>query len=280
MAAALAVFIACFIQHKLAAGEIGFVLVLASSRDQAQVVFAYIRGFLEASPILRQEIDSITTTEIRLKNGIIIGTHANSFRSIRGRTLLACIFDEVALWRDEVSATPDVEVYRAVVPALMTTKGMLIGISTPYRKIGLLYQKHRDHFGVDNDDVLVVQGSSTTFNRTLSQSEIDAAITEDPEGAAPEWEASFRTDIAAFLDDATIEAAIDRDRPLELPPRGHVYTAFVDPSGGRYDAFTIAIAHEEGESGIIDCVRGTKPPFDPVGVVALYAKLLQDLRRR
>jgi hypothetical protein len=37
-----------------------------------------------------------------------------------------------------------------------------------------------------------------------------------------------------------------------------------------------AIAHEEGESVIIDCVRGTKPPFDPVGVVALYAKLLQD----
>jgi Terminase large subunit, ATPase domain len=275
-AAALAVYQACFVKHQLAAGEVGYVLVLAASRDQARVVFDYIKGFFDASPVLKQEIDSITQSEIRLKSGVIIATHSNSFRSVRGRTLLACIFDEAAMWRDEVSATPDVEVYRAVLPALMTTGGMLIGISTPYRKVGLLYQKHRDHFGVDGDDVLVVQGPSTAFNPTLSQSEIDAAITEDPEGATPEWEASFRTDIAAFLDDATIEAAIDRDRPLELPPRGHVYTAFVDPSGGRYDAFTIAIAHGEGESVIIDCVRGTKPPFDPVGVVALYAKLLQD----
>ena len=108
--------------------------------------------------MLRKEIESITASEIRLKSGVIIGTHANSFRSIRGRTLLTVVFDEVALWRDEVSATPDIEVYRAALPALMTTKGMLIGISTPYRKIGLLHQKHRDHFGIDGDDVLVVQG--------------------------------------------------------------------------------------------------------------------------
>jgi hypothetical protein len=276
IAAALAVFIACFMKHKLAAGEIGFVLVLAASRDQAKVVFDYIRGFLEASPILRQEIDSITTTEIRLKNGVIIGTHANSFRSVRGRTLLACIFDEVALWRDEVSATPDVEVYRAVLPALMTTGGMLIGISTPYRKVGLLYQKHRDYFGVDNDDVLVVQGPSTAFNPTLSTASIDAAIADDPEGAGAEWEAIFRSDLAAFFDEATIEAAVDRDRPLELPPRAHQYSAFVDPSGGRHHAFTICIGHEEGESFVADVVRGTKPPFDPQEVVKSYAALLKD----
>jgi hypothetical protein len=38
---------------------------------------------------------------------------------------------------------------------------MLTGISTPYRRLGLLHQKHRDHFGVDDDNVLVVQGTST-----------------------------------------------------------------------------------------------------------------------
>lgn len=55
-----------------------------------------------------------------------------------------------------------------------------------------------------------------------------------------------------------------------------MYTAFVDPSGGRHGAFTIAIAHEEGESIVIDCVRGTKPPFDPQEVVKSYAALLKD----
>jgi hypothetical protein len=67
IAAALAVFQACFVKHKLAAGEVGHVIVLAASRDQARVVFEYIKGFLEESPVLRQEIESITALEIRLR---------------------------------------------------------------------------------------------------------------------------------------------------------------------------------------------------------------------
>ena len=279
MAAALAIFQGCFVKHDLAAGETGFVLVLAASRDQARVVFSYIQAFLESSPVLRQEVDVVTQSEIRLKSGVIISTHANSFRSIRGRTLLACIFDEVALWRDEVSATPDIEVYRAVLPALMTTKGMLIGISTPYRRVGLLYQKHRDHFGQASDDVLVVQGPSTAFNPNLSQSEIDSAIADDREGATAEWEAEFRTDIAAFLDEATIDAAVDYSRPLELPPRDKFsYSAFCDPSGGRHDAFTICIGHKEGESFVCDVVRGRRPPFDPQQAVEEFSTFLKSFR--
>ena len=184
MAAALAVHLACFGTHRLARGEVGAVLVLAASRDQAQTVFSYIVGFLQASPILSKEIVNITAHEITLRNGILISVHANSFRTVRGRTLVACIFDEAAFWRDEASATPDVEVYRATLPSLATTNGMLIGISTPYRKLGLLHQKHRDHFGVDSDDVLVVQGSTRRFNPTLSEQTIatqrqaDQALTE------------------------------------------------------------------------------------------------------
>ena len=54
------------------------------------MVFDYAMGFLQASDLLRKQIDSATTTEIRLKNGIVIATHANSFRSIRGRSLCCC----------------------------------------------------------------------------------------------------------------------------------------------------------------------------------------------
>jgi hypothetical protein len=133
----------------------------------------------------------------------------------------------------------------------MTTRGMLIGISTPYRKVGLLHAKWRDHFGQSSDDVLVVQGESTKFNPTLSQSAIDTAIADDPEGARSEYDATFRIDLASLFDDATIDTAVDRGRPLELPPRAeqHQYFAFVDPSGGRRDAFTCAIARNNGSSG-------------------------------
>jgi hypothetical protein len=262
-AAALACYEACFVRHDLAAGETGYVLVLAASKDQAHVVHDYVRAFLRDSPVLRREIESETAGEIRLRSGVIIAVHANSFRSIRGKTMLACICDEVAFWRDESSATPDLEVYRAVLPALMTTRGILIGISTPYRKIGLLHQKHRNHFGQDGD-VLVVQGPSTAFNPSLDQSAIAASIAADPEGASAEWEASFRSDIGAFLDDQTIDAAIDYGRPLELPRReGGIYKAFVDASGGRHDHYCVAVAHRQDGRFIVDCVVGVAPPFDP-----------------
>src|SRR5215470_13092452 len=42
----------------------------------------------------------------------------NSFRTIRGRTLLTAVFDESAFWRSDESASPDTEVYRAILPSL------------------------------------------------------------------------------------------------------------------------------------------------------------------
>jgi hypothetical protein len=49
-------------------------------------------------------------------------------------------------------------------PGLARLPGsILIGISTPYRKGGLLYRKFREHYGKDGD-ILVIRAPSTTFN--------------------------------------------------------------------------------------------------------------------
>jgi Terminase large subunit, T4likevirus-type, N-terminal len=278
MAAAVACYLATFVHHRLAVGETGFVLVIAASQSQAQTVFGYCLGFLQSSPVLSQEIASTTSSEIRLRNGIVIAIHSSSFRNVRGRTLVACVFDEAAFWRDDTaSANPDTETYRAVKPSLMTTSGCLVSISTPYRKLGLLHQKHRDHYGVPGDEVLVVQGKSTDFNPLLSEDSINQALADDPEGSRAEWEATFRSDLSAFLDDTAIECAIDHSRPLELPPRHGVrYFAFADPSGGRHDAFTVCLGHQQGDGFVCDVIRGTRPPFDPVEVTKGYAALLKD----
>jgi len=278
IAAAIAVYLALFVKHRLARGETGMCLVLAGSRDQSRSVFSYVRGLLESAPALRAEIVNVSRYEIELKNGIIVAVHSNSFRTIRGRTLVAAIFDETAFWRDESSALPDVETYRAVLPSLATTDGMLIGISTPYRRLGLLYQKHRDHFGQDGDDVLVVQGRSQIFNPTLTDSVIAAQREADPAGAVSEWDAAFRVDISAWLDDASIDRAIELGRPLELPPQqGIVYRAFTDASGGvGADSYTLSIAHKENNLCITDLVRGTTGKFDPHQVTRDYAALCQE----
>ena len=87
-----------------------------------------------------REVVNVTKEEIKLRNGIVIAVHSNSFRTVRGRTLVVAIFDEVSFWRDENSVTPDVQVYRAVLPSLATTNGILIGISTPFPVWGCCFR--------------------------------------------------------------------------------------------------------------------------------------------
>ena len=261
MAAAICVFVASLEQHRLAPGEIGHVLLIAASRDQASVAYKYVVGFLKASPLLSQQIISETASEVRLRGNIVISVHANSFRTVRGRTLLAVVGDETSFWRDESTAQPDVETYRACVPALAASKGLWVAISTGYRKAGLLYNKWKEHFGQSGDDVLVVQGASAQFNPTLDQQMIAAAQQSDPEAAESEWAGGFRSDVAAFLDDEVIEACTDFGRPLEMAPRSNIqYVAGCDPSGGRHDHFCLTIGHREGAGDgsffVADVVRG------------------------
>jgi hypothetical protein len=128
------------------------------------------------------------------------------------------VFDEVAMWRDETSATPDAEIYTSVLPALLTTNGMLVGISTGYRRVGLLYQKHRDYFGVTSDDTLVVQGSTIRFNQTLDEAALAAQRAADPAAASSEWDGGFRDDIASFLDDELIELRSSTAAPWSYRP--------------------------------------------------------------
>jgi len=280
-AAALACYSGLFVKYKLAAGERGMVLVLAATTEQAKVVFDYALAFLNSSPVLAKEIASTTRSEIRLRNGIVIAIHSNSFRSVRGRTLCAVIFDEISFWRDDTTATPDTEVYTAVLPSLITTAGMLVGISSPYRRAGLIHAKHKQYFGVASDDTLIVQGGTLTFNQTLAPEAIAAQQAADPTAARSEWEAEFRADLVGFLDDELIDAAVDRARPLELPPRpGVFYKAYVDASGGAVggDSYTIGIAHREHNCYVLDVVRGRAGPFDPEELTREYATLCKEYR--
>jgi hypothetical protein len=123
-----------------------------------------------------------------------------------------------------LTANPDVEVYAALVPSLATLPGaMLIGISTPYRRAGLLWQKNRDHYAQDDDDVLVVRGPSRFFNPTLSQRVIDDALKSDAAAARSEWLAEWRDDIAAFLSRELIESAVDRGVMVRPPQKSETY---------------------------------------------------------
>lgn len=275
--ALIAVFLACFrdyTQH-LAPGERGTVMVIAADRKQARVIMRYVKGLLEGVPMLRRMIQAQRGEAIELSNRIDIEIHTGSFRAVRGYTVVAALLDEVAFWRSEESANPDKEIVNALRPAMATIpNSLLIGLSSPYARRGVLYEAHAQHYGKPSD-VLVVQAESRTMNPSLPQSVVDRAYSEDPASAAAEYGAQFRSDVEGFLQPEWIDRAVETG-VSELPPvQGVDYFAFADPSGGASDSFTLGIAHREGERRILDVCRGRRPPFDPKAVVSDYATILK-----
>ena len=154
---------------------------------------------------------------------------------------------------------------------------MLIGISSPYRKAGLLYQKYKDYYGRDGDGVLVVKGASRTFNPTLAQSLVDEAMERDPAAARAEYLGEFRDDISGFIDAELIEGCIERGVTVRAPQRGLSYRGFVDVSGGRSDSAVLAISHKEhGGRIVLDMLAERKAPFAPDSVTHEFAGLLRS----
>ena len=103
---------------KLRPGETVVVMCLACDRAQAGIVFGYVRAYFETIPALRALVKDWGSDSIALRNSVIIEVHTNNFRAVRGRSLLCVIFDEVAFYRDENFASPDIEVHGAVTPGL------------------------------------------------------------------------------------------------------------------------------------------------------------------
>jgi hypothetical protein len=191
-------------------GERASVICMAVDREQAKIVQRYTAGYFREVPLLRPLVGRETDDGLELVNGVEIVIATNNYRSVRGRSIACAIFDEAAFWRSEDSASPDYEIYNAVLPGMVTLPGaILVVITTAYRRSGLAYTQWASHFGKDDDGVLVVYGPSTAFNPSLPQHVIDAALARDPEAAAAEWLSEWRSDLSDFLDRELIEAAID-----------------------------------------------------------------------
>jgi hypothetical protein len=258
-------------------GEAASVMCLAVDKQQASIIQKYTAGYFQRVPLLKPLVTRETSDGFELSTGATLEVLASNFRNIRGRSVACCVMDEVGFWRSELTATPDVEAYSALMPSLMTIpNSMLIAISTPYRRSGLLYSLWKGHFGKDDDDILVVHGTSRQFNPTLDQRQIDTALKRDPAAARSEWEASWRDDIAAFLSRELIESAVDVGVTVRPPVDGEAYFAFADPSGGIADSFTCGIAHRDGDGrAILDCLHEVAPPFDPAVATKDIAKTLK-----
>ena len=279
--ATLLAYIAGLCKHRLAPGETGIALCIAPDQKQAKITLDYCEASFNESPMLRQLVVNRTADALELKNGITIEVRSASFRRLRGPTYIAVIADESAFfYSGEFSANTDSEILNAVRPGLATTSGPLIVASSPYARRGVLWETHRRHFGKNGDPrILVAQGASRDFNPLLPQSVVDRAMERDRAHATAEFLAQFRSDIESFVAFEVVRACLG-DYVEAAPLAKYSYSAFVDPSGGSADSFTMAISHREGERIFIDAIREIQPPFSPEAVINEFAALCRSYRVR
>ena len=269
----------CDHSDSLARGEKGLLLLIAQDKRAAKISLDYIEGAFQSRPLLSQLVKERKRDELELTNGIIIEVRAPTLRGVRGTTCIACICDEIAFWRSDESANPDQEILNALRPARATTNGPLIAISSPYARRGVLWETYRHNYGPDGDPaILVARGTSRDFNPELSQTFVDRALERDPEANRAEFLAEFRTDVESLLTQEAIQACVDPGARERAPEFTHDYVAFVDPSGGSSDAMTLAIAHKEGETELLDAIRERRPPFSPEAVVEEFSSVMRQYR--
>ena len=280
IAAIIALYLALFYDYQkfLGPGESGVIQIVASDRSQAGVILGYIKGILKANPIFFQYVLSELRESVELTNRISIETMTCSYRSVRGRTVVCGIFDEMSFWRTADAANPDREILAATRPSMATIPtSKLIVISSPYSQWGCVYETYKSYYGVDDPEILVWKAPTQVMNPTISQSLIDRETKKDSISARSEWYAEFREDLELFLSREMVEACCSLSGTL-APRQFHSYKSFCDPSGGRNDSFTLAVGHNESSKVICDFLKDWIPPFNPESVVKEIADILKNYR--
>lgn len=278
--ALIATYLAVFRDYAqyLAPGERATIMVIAADRKQARVVMRYVKGFL-ALPMLDKLVERETAESFDLTNRVTIEVNTASFRSVRGYTIPVAIADEIAFWRSDESANPDTEILDALRPAMATIPGaMLLCASSPYARRGALWEAYRRHYGKEGAPALIWKAPTRTMNPTVPQLLVDEAIERDAASASAEYLAEFRTDVESYISHEAVRACIEPGIRERAPERRNRYIAFVDPSGGSHDSMTMAVAHREGDTAILDAVREVTAPFKPEQVVEEFADLARRYR--
>lgn len=186
-------------QHLLRPGERALCIALACDRDRAKILLNYSRSYFAEIAPLEAMITHETDSGFKLNNGVDVVVGTSNFRSFGSRRILCAVFNDPAFWRNQAGRATDEDLYNTIIPAMATVPdAILIGISLPFRKTGLLYKKYCDHFGRDGD-ILVVRAPSRALNPTLDQVIIAKAIENDPSLARAEWFAEFRASAGTFV---------------------------------------------------------------------------------
>jgi hypothetical protein len=114
--ALIAAYLSAFVDWRpyLTGGEDGTVIIVAADKRQAATTLNYLREMLSI-PLLKGLIKRETAELLELHNDITVEIVTASHKTIRGRTVVAALCDEVAFWvTDTGGASPGHRDHRGV----------------------------------------------------------------------------------------------------------------------------------------------------------------------
>ena len=254
-----------------------YALMLAQDhRGAVRALLSYAKSPFEIVPSLQGEVLTSTADTIKLANGVNICAYPCRPAAIRGLRARVVVVDELAFFRSTENLPTDVEMLRAVRPALATTNGKLVILSSPYGQSGALWDLHRKHYGNDASSTLVWQASAPEMNPTLSADYLQRMEQDDPEAYKSEVLGEFRSGLSTFLDSESIQACVATGVRERTRIEGVQYVCFIDPSGGRHDSFVAAVAHDNNGRAVLDAIRIFQSPFNPTSVIAEICQFLKS----
>lgn len=240
----------------LAHGERAVALVMAPDLTLARQTLGFCSGYCDGSARLRAMVVRETTEEIELRRPdglpVLIRVRAASRggKGGRGFVLVFAGLDEAAFFRDESSGVVnDTEIYRAVAQRLAPGAQCWIA-STPWVEgTGLLEETLGANLG-RHEHALCATAPTRALNPTWDpDGTIEAALREsDPDNADREILAiPLAQGSQLFFDRASLDAAVDEQRPLELVPRAHAAYGAAGDMAFRRNSSALAVVERMGD---------------------------------
>lgn len=277
----------------LAPGERARALMISKDKDDAGALHGFASAILHEPAHAHLLEEDPSTEDILLTNRTEMKIKAFSLTAGRSRSVFCGLLDECAFFSKKDSAVPDEEVLRGLRPAMANIPGaLLVGLSSPYAKSGVLYDRYENYYGKDDPDVLVWQADTLAMHDTEAiRVFVKGEYEQDPVSAEAEVGGQFRADVKSFISAEVINACLKRGTHEIAPDKikankGHfTYHGFVDVSGGSSDEFTAAVAHwdPDRDVAVLDALRAWGPDprtgsFSPKAATIEACTMLKSYR--
>lgn len=271
---------------RLRPGEHPRCVLVAKGIEEAKELLNYVKGYFTDIKLFQGLEVGSTSTSLRIANGVHVQVKAGAFRAVRGSSIIFAACDEEAFWMDR-GANPAAELLSAIYPSLKNLGGKIFHISSPYAKVGPMYEASLKYSDGHIPKILWVHvKDGAALNPPIFTPEnLEIERIRDPANFAREWMAEFDQGYDQFIDRDLVQSLVVKGR-VELPPiAGVEYKCFVDPAGGGQDEYTCCISHVEYLDGkydvehqlfVIDVLRGRRGRSD--SITREYAQLMKQYR--